>query len=56
MKVRAPAALSAKGPLEPFEYDVEPLGPQARIWGGATTIVSGGIEPFLNRHRRWRGA
>jgi pimeloyl-ACP methyl ester carboxylesterase len=28
MKVRAHAALSAKGPLEPFEYDVGPLGPQ----------------------------
>jgi uncharacterized zinc-type alcohol dehydrogenase-like protein len=28
MKVRAHAALSAKGPLAPFEYDVGPLGPQ----------------------------
>ncbi len=28
MKVRAHAALSAKSPLEPFEYDVGPLGPQ----------------------------
>jgi uncharacterized zinc-type alcohol dehydrogenase-like protein len=28
MKVRAHAALSAKNPLEPFEYDLGPLGPQ----------------------------
>jgi D-arabinose 1-dehydrogenase-like Zn-dependent alcohol dehydrogenase len=28
MKVRAHAALSAKGPLEPFDYDPGPLGPQ----------------------------
>ena len=28
MKVRAHAALSPKGPLEPFEYDPGPLGPQ----------------------------
>jgi hypothetical protein len=28
MKVRAQAALSAKGQLEPFEYDPGPLGPR----------------------------
>ena len=28
MKVRAHAASSAKGELEPFEYDPGPLGPQ----------------------------
>ena len=28
MKVRAHTALSAKGPLEPFDYDLGPLGPQ----------------------------
>jgi alcohol/geraniol dehydrogenase (NADP+) len=27
MKVRAHAALSAKGKLEPFEYEPGPLGP-----------------------------
>jgi hypothetical protein len=28
MKVRAHAAMSAKGPLAPFEYDLGPLGAQ----------------------------
>ena len=28
MKVRAHAALSAKGQLAPFDYDLGPLGPQ----------------------------